>query len=205
MHFITGNPGKFAEGKAVIPSLEQIDLDLVEIQEIDARQVIDHKLREASRKRGGTLIVEDTSLHIDALGGLPGPLVKWFLNTIGCLGIYNLVGETSARAVCMLGLLSSGSIAFFEGKVEGHIVSPAGGGGFGFDSIFRPDGEARTFAEMSLDEKRTFSMRESAFLKLRDFLEDDSDMDHCQRQLRIPPDVAQCGDSGHCTGGGSTQ
>ena len=90
----------------------------------------------------------DSSLYIDALGGLPGPLVKWFLNAINCIGIYNLVGEASARAVCLIGLLRGASITFSEGTVEGHIVSPAGAGGFGFDSIFRPVGEAGYLADL---------------------------------------------------------
>lgn len=170
MHFITGNPGKFAEAKAVIPSLEQIDLDLVEIQEIDPHKIIDHKLREAICRLRGPLIVEDTSLQISALGGLPGPLIKWFLKTIGSAGIYDLVGETSARAICMLGLLREKTITFFEGSVEGHIVSPAGSGGFGFDPIFRPVGEGKTFAQMNLDEKRKHSMREKVFVELREYL-----------------------------------
>jgi inosine/xanthosine triphosphate pyrophosphatase family protein len=62
IYFITGNKSKFTEGKAILPELEQLEIDLPEIQEIDARLIIEAK--------------EDTSLYLECLNGLPGPLIK---------------------------------------------------------------------------------------------------------------------------------
>ena len=90
LYFITGNKNKFEEAKAMIPSLQQLDMDLVEIQSTDAHEIIRAKLNEALKYHEGELIVEDTSLYLSCLNGLPGPLIKWFLKSIGNEGIYNL-------------------------------------------------------------------------------------------------------------------
>src|SRR5688572_25124978 len=91
--FITGNKGKFEEAKSIIPDLEQLDLDLVEVQGIDPAEIIKHKLVEARPKVEGNIIVEDVSLVFNALNGLPGPLIKWFLKTLGNDGLYRLAGK----------------------------------------------------------------------------------------------------------------
>jgi inosine/xanthosine triphosphate pyrophosphatase family protein len=78
IQFITGNKNKFAEAQKIISNLEQLDVDLPEIQEIDAKKVIEAKLQEARNLFEGEFVVEDTSLYLDCLNGLPGPLIKWF-------------------------------------------------------------------------------------------------------------------------------
>ena len=120
IYFITGNKNKFEEAKKVIPELEQLDLDLNEIQEIDSRKIIEEKLKEAFNHKKGEFIVEDTSLNIKALNGLPGPLIKWFLKALGNIGIYNIVeklGEYNAEGSVVLGYAKSEKeIYFFEGR-----------------------------------------------------------------------------------------
>ncbi|MBP9750126.1 MAG: hypothetical protein KBD21_05350 [Candidatus Pacebacteria bacterium] len=109
--FLTGNAGKFKEAQAILPELVQLDVDLSEIQSLHPREVIVAKLDEA-RKRGvaGAIVVEDTSLYIDALGGLPGPLIKWFLNRLKAEGIAELVEKlgkgNTAEARCIVGYLA---------------------------------------------------------------------------------------------------
>jgi inosine/xanthosine triphosphate pyrophosphatase family protein len=83
INFITGSRDKFIELKTVIDSLEQIEMELPEIQELDAHKIIEAKLKEAITRVAGEYIVEDTSLYFDALGSLPGPLIKWFVKAIG--------------------------------------------------------------------------------------------------------------------------
>ena len=89
LYFITGNKNKFAEVKAIIPNVKQLDIDLPEIQEIDAKNIIRAKLLEALRHKQVEFIVEDTSLHFDCLNGLSGPLIKWFLKIIENDGLFN--------------------------------------------------------------------------------------------------------------------
>ncbi len=164
------------EARAIVPSLRQLDIDLPEIQEIDSREVIRYKLREAiAHADGHAVVVEDTSLHMDCLGGLPGPFVKWFLSTIGCGGLYDIAqkrGDMSARARAVVGYSDGKVTEYFEGTVDGTIVAPRGGESFGWDAIFQPDGCTQTFAEMTIDQKNAISHRRQAFERLRDFLRD---------------------------------
>lgn len=173
--FITGNKGKFEEAKAIIPDLEQMDVDLVEIQSIDSKEVINHKLIEARNSVTDDFVVEDNSLYIEALNGLPGPLIKWFLKTIGNDGLFKLAtsyNNCDALARVVVGLSKSdGSINFFEGEIRGKIVSPRGENGFGWDPIFEIEGTGKTFAEMTAEEKNKISMRKIAFQKLKEYLE----------------------------------
>ena len=72
-YFITGNKGKFEEAKAIIPKLEQLDIELPEVQEIDPKQIIKAKLFAAFEHKMEEFIVEDTSLSFECLNGLNIP------------------------------------------------------------------------------------------------------------------------------------
>lgn len=176
LYLITGNKHKFLEFKAAIPQVEQLDLDLIEIQEIDAQKVITAKLTEAFKYKQGEFIVEDTSLYLEGLSGLPGPLVKWFLKTIGNEGLANLTDKLenpNAIATSLIGYAKSiKDVYFFEGKVSGTITAPRGTHGFGWDPIFQPQRHHKTFAEMTEKEKNNLNvnMRKIAILKLTKLL-----------------------------------
>lgn len=172
LYFITGNKNKFEEAKAIIPEIEQLDMDLTEVQGIDAHEIINAKLNEALKHHKGNFILEDTSLYLDAIPGLPGPLIKWFMKTIGNEGLYNLaekLGNTKAEAQTIFGYAKeNGEISFYEGKQKGEIVKPRGEKGFGWDPIFQPEGHTKTLAEMSAEEKNEISTRRLALNKLKE-------------------------------------
>jgi non-canonical purine NTP pyrophosphatase (RdgB/HAM1 family) len=174
IYFVTGNKAKLIEAKQIIPTLEGFDIDLSEIQEIDAHKIIEAKLLEAKKHNVGEFVVEDTSLYFDATPGLPGPLIKWFLKTIDNDGMADLVNkydQKTGRAVVLIGYMDlNGNITYFEGSINGLIVKPRGNNGFGWDAIFQPDGSSQTFAEIDMDQKNEISMRKIAFQKLREFL-----------------------------------
>jgi non-canonical purine NTP pyrophosphatase (RdgB/HAM1 family) len=174
LYFITGNQGKFREAKAILPELKQIDIDLSEIQSIDPKEIISNKLKEAFKHQDGEFVIEDTSLYLDCLNGLPGPLIKWFMKTIGNEGLYKITkkfGNYRAKAKTVIGYArDSGNIYFFEGEIEGKIVSPRGKYGFGWDPIFEVNKLGKTFAELTIDEKNKISMRKKAFEELKFFL-----------------------------------
>lgn len=174
LYFITGSKHKFEEVSSIISPLEQLEIDLPEIQEIDAKLIIEAKLSSARAHHPGALIVEDTSLYLDCLGALPGPLIKWFMKSLGTEGLYNLckqMGNYKATAKVLMGYSSGGDdVQFFEGVVHGTIVSPRGTSSFGWDPIFIPDGFDQTFAEMGKDLKNKISHRKLAASKLKDFL-----------------------------------
>ena len=174
LYFITGNKNKFEEIVAILPEVEQLDIDLPEIQEIDPHEIIKAKLLEAFNHTSGEFIVEDTSLYFDCLNGLPGPLIKWFMKSIGNNGLSDLVEKLrndKAVAKTMIGYAKDkDEIHYFEGVVEGKVVKPRATSGFGWDPIFLPDGHAKTFAEMDKSEKNELSMRRMALNKLKEFL-----------------------------------
>lgn len=173
LFFITGNTDKLREVRALIPAVQGINLDLAEIQELDAHKIIAAKLAEAQKYQTGMFLVEDTSLTLDAMNGLPGPLVKWFLKAVGLEGIYQLTRvcqSTRATARTLIGYADEDGVHFFEGSLCGTLVPPRGTDGFGWDPLFQPDGSEKTFAEMRSEEKRQWSMRTRAVEALRQYL-----------------------------------
>jgi non-canonical purine NTP pyrophosphatase (RdgB/HAM1 family) len=156
--FVTGNPDKAAEARRIVgASLEVVQVDLPEIQSLDAREVLRAKAAEAWRRLGRALVVEETSLELDALGGFPGPLVKWMLESAGAEGIARCAhGLADPRAVARCLVLHHDGVreTVGEGVERGRLVLPArGDAGFGWDVVFAPDGSDRTYAEMGAEEK----------------------------------------------------
>lgn len=174
LYFITSSKTKYEEAKAILPELCQLSVDLPEIQEIDAKAIIQAKLQEAFKIHQGEFIVEDTSLYLDALNGLPGPLIKWFQLKMGNDGLAkaaSLYGIFSALAVTCIGYAKApNDIHFFEGELKGRITTPKGENGFGWDPIFIPEGHEETLAEMNFNTKNSLSMRRRAFERLKNFL-----------------------------------
>jgi inosine triphosphate pyrophosphatase len=176
LYFVTGSAGKFREMSAFIPELEQLKLDLDEIQSLDPQTVIEHKLHQAAQQHtgGGQFIVEDTSLCLDALGGLPGTLIKWFQQAIGLAGLGELAAkypDQSATARTVIGYRDgAGESHFFTGEIRGRIVPPRHAGGFGWDDIFIPEGYDHTFSELGPEKKGEMSMRRRAAEQLKTFL-----------------------------------
>jgi len=174
IQFITGNENKFKEAQQIIPGLVQLNIDLPEIQEIDAYEVIKIKLVEARKHQKGIFVVEDTSLYLDCLNGLPGPLIKWFEKTIGNDGLYDIAKKYhnyGAQAKTIVGYSDEcGNVEFFEGILDGKIVAPVGKNDFGWSPIFQLNKIGKTFAQMSAEEKNAISMRQIAFEKLNNFI-----------------------------------
>jgi len=174
LYFITGNKNKFLEVSAILPNVEQLDIDLPEIQDIDAKEIIKAKLLEALNHKQAEFIVEDTSLYFNCLNSLPGPLIKWFMKTIGNDGLFNIVeklGNNKAEAKTIIGYAKNpDEIYYFEGSIKGTIVPPVGKSGFGWDPIFQPDGFSKSFAELTQEEKNEISMRRIVLNKLKEFI-----------------------------------
>lgn len=175
--FVTSQEGKAKEAQSILGKgflVEQANIDLDEIQAIEGKDIVKYKVREAFKIFKKPVIVEDTSLYFEAWQGLPGALVRWFLKTVGCDGICKMMnGEKNRKAT------AESAMAFCDGKaakivfgrVEGSIPQrPKGKFGFGWDSIFIPQGLKKTFSEMTMEEKNQISMRKVALKKLRKYL-----------------------------------
>jgi inosine triphosphate pyrophosphatase len=170
--FVTGNAMKQREINTILSkygatsikdgesfvNLRILDVDLPEIQEINTEAVAKNKAIQGAQLAGGACVVEDTSLEFHALGGMPGPFIKWFQDKLGSDGLYKiLIGyeDKAATAVCTLAFCPypHADPVVFTGRCTGKIVEPIKGRGFGWDSIFVPDGETEPFSCMPTEKK----------------------------------------------------
>jgi len=153
-----------------------IDCDLDEIQSLDLKYIARKKIIQAyKRTKIDLLLVEDTSLRIDALGGLPGPLIKWFLLSIQNKGMTKIIPSTASRGACaevIFVLLHKNKLHYFFASINGTIANdPKGKEYFGWESIFIPNGYTETWAEMNMKEQRVTSIRRIALEKLNRYLQ----------------------------------
>ena len=171
-YFATGNANKLREVNEILGhDLEQIAVDLYEPQGLDVAEVVRMKAEDAFRKTGKFVLVEDTALECVAWNGLPGPLIKWFLDTVGNDGILRMLAQTTDRraiAKTAVGFFDGNTAHVFVGEVMGTIPHDLrGSGGFGWDPIFIPDGFSKSFAEMAREEKNAVSMRRLALENMK--------------------------------------
>jgi non-canonical purine NTP pyrophosphatase (RdgB/HAM1 family) len=174
---VTGNPGKLAEARRILaaaypgpPACEAVELDLPEIQSLDIRQILRAKAEEAWRRLGRPLVVEETGLYLAAMGGFPGPLVKWMLEAVTPEGIARTakaLGDDRVEARCALLYKERAREVLAEGATHGRLVLPGrGSGGFGWDPVFLPDGESLTYGELPSAEKDRIGHRGRAWRAL---------------------------------------
>ena len=179
--FLTSNDNKFREIARTLGSaheLERIEIDLPEIQSLDSHEIIKEKLSAARLELPDTtLIVEDTSFEVDALGGLPGTFMKFFQKGVDDSGIYKMArglqptGKLTARAKVIIGLMHREKIRYFEGKIEGQIVEMKNES-WGFDRIFIPAGYKERMGVLGEAVKTKISHRAQATVKLKAYLKD---------------------------------
>lgn len=172
--FVTNTEGKVKEAQIILGSHfklihEKFDTD--EIQAIQGVDVIKKKAQEAFAHFKKSILLEDTSLYFNAWNGLPGALVRWFLDAVDCDGICKMMHDftdRSAYAESVVAIFDGKELITAEGRVKGTIPDkPRGKLGFGWDPIFVPEGHDKTFGEMTSEEKSRISMRKLAFEKLR--------------------------------------
>ncbi|MFP4590671.1 MAG: RdgB/HAM1 family non-canonical purine NTP pyrophosphatase [Halobacteriales archaeon] len=163
LRFVTGNEGKVREVEALLDErVEQVAFDYVEPQADRLEAVAVSGAAEAFAHLPGDdpVVVEDSGLFVEALGGFPGPYSAFVEATLGIERVWRLAEaerDRSARFESVVGFADGRSVRTFAGRVEGTIVAPRGTGGFGYDPIFEVDG--RTLAERTTDEKNALSHR----------------------------------------------
>ncbi len=184
--FVTNNQHKLieirhlAKDKFQIQSLQDVDFnyDIPETSPTLEGNALE-KARFFYKKTGKNCFADDTGLEVHALGGLPGVNSARFAsdhdynkNMMHLLELMKDIEDRRARFRTVIALILDGKEFLFEGIVNGHITyEPRGQNGFGYDPIFVPQGDNRTFAQMTLDEKNLYSHRQKAFSKLIDFLQ----------------------------------
>jgi XTP/dITP diphosphohydrolase len=131
-------------------------------------------------KFGCDCFADDTGLEVLALGGKPGVHSARFAgeqrsnedNRKKLLNDMDVELDRRAQFRTSICLIIGGKETMFEGIVEGKILrGEKGKGGFGYDSLFVPLDNSRSFAEMTIEEKNILSHRGKAIGKLRAFLE----------------------------------
>jgi len=173
MILITGNKNKVREFEEILGfKIKSQSLELEEIQEVDVEKVSENKARKAYEILKETIIVEDSGLFFNVLNGLPGALIKWFEKRLSYQEICDLIKEDrGATAKICISYFDGKNLEQFVGEVKGTISkSPKGENGFGWDSIFVPEGASKTFAEMETLEKHSVSMRRIALDKMKEKL-----------------------------------
>lgn len=151
--FITGNQSKadyLAKYLGVDVPHHKLDLD--ELQSLELSVIVEHKVKQAYEILKTPVIVEDVSLEFTALGRLPGPFIKWFLDDMDMSDICKLVDgkDRSAIGRCMFGYYDGERLELLEGSINGTIAKrPEGETGFGWDPIFIPEGYDTTRALLS--------------------------------------------------------
>src|SRR5262245_20441317 len=149
--FVTSSKEKHTEAERILGRrIIHQAIDLPELQSLRVEDVARKKAELAyERLSCAPVIVEDTGLYITCWNGLPGALIRWFEKTVGLEGICRMLDgfdDRSARAQTIVATCD-GSTRLFSGEAFGRIAdSPRGENGFGWDRIFIPTGESRTFA-----------------------------------------------------------
>lgn len=172
---VTSNPHKLAEINEILGTNHQVSkIDIPEIQTLDLDEVIVHKIKDAYEKIKKPVMIEDVSLEIKALGGLPGTFVKFFLDALGTEGTAALVKgkDTSTTATAAVAIYDGKNLKIFKGEVIGTLsFKNRGTHGFGFDKVFIPKGYRQTYAEMPQELKNQISHRGKALRKVKAYLE----------------------------------
>lgn len=173
--FVTSNKHKAREIAEILGKDIKIrELDVPEIQSLDLDKVITAKAKAAYEIVKKPVIVEDISLEIDILNGLPGPFVKFFLQSLGTEGIVKLVGKNKSdtTVTAAIAIYNGSKMKIFKGVVHGKLSKKnKGESGFGFDKIFIPKGYQQTYAQMSPELKNKISHRAKALRMLKNYVE----------------------------------
>jgi XTP/dITP diphosphohydrolase len=191
----THNPGKLAEMRELlapyqIEAISAGDMGLNEPEETGTtfRDNARIKAAAAAKASGLPAFADDSGLAVDALDGAPGVLsARWagpdknFRAAMATIeeklrerGATSPARRTAHFVSALCVAWPDGHVEGFEERVDGTLVwPPRGDQGFGYDPMFLPDGHARTFGEISSEEKhglpprgKGLSHRARAFLKL---------------------------------------
>lgn len=168
---VTGNKNKLIEWKRLLPdsyTLRSAEIELDEIQSLDPLTVVADKARRAYKILNEPVLVEDIAAGIDSLGGLPGTFIKFFIQVLGEDALRKLAKKENERASvsCVIAYFDGTSMITVKGGVDGTVVSARGENGFGFDKGFIPDGQTKTYGEMTHVEKDKLSHRSKAIKEL---------------------------------------
>jgi len=117
--FVTTNPGKIHEAETYLDDpIEQLDFDYPEVQADDLATVAAHGARAAYRHAGRPVVVDDSGLTIDALGGFPGPYSSYVEDKLGIERVWELTRQEDDRSAAFRGVVAYCDGEDFEATPE---------------------------------------------------------------------------------------
>ena len=175
--FITGNQNKVDRLNELLGfKLEHKKIELDEIQSLHLERIVEHKARQAYGLIGQPVLVEDVALGFTALSGLPGPFIKFFVDSEQklemCCRILDGFSDRSARAQAAFGYYDGTTLKILVGGLDGEIARhPSTAEGWDWDKIFCPVGyEGKTRAELSATDDETTYLSIKPVAELKKFL-----------------------------------
>lgn len=167
--FASSNPHKVKEaievGKDYGIEFVQLKESYPEIRDEDVARVAEDGARHIHEVVNKPVVVDDTGLYIDALNGFPGPFSAYTFKKIGCEGILRLmngIDNRSAVFVSAVGYCDGKELLTFRGECRGTITDAMRGPPvFGYDPIFLPEGQNKSFAEDDVMKGRVSHRRKS--------------------------------------------
>jgi len=171
LFFASSNENKFQETERILSNLGvQINLfktTLEEIQSNNLNDIAEQKAINAYDLIQKPVIIEDDGLFINSLNGFPGPYSSYVYDTIGNEGIIKLLENSEIRDAKFVSIIAycdnDSSVKLFESSIPGKISPTIETGGWGYDPIFIPAGESKTYANVS--DKDKFSHRSVSLKK----------------------------------------
>jgi len=178
--FVTSNKAKATDTQKILGFpiiIKEAELD--EIQELDLEKVATHKVLQAYDKFKVPVFIDDVGFYIKVWNNFPGPFIKWILKAGGgsaslILKMLEGVKQREATAKLAVAYHDGKKIHIFLGEIKGTVANRIRAGnnfGFGWDSIFIPDGFDKTFGEMTFEEKNSISHRRKALDKFKNYLD----------------------------------
>ena len=178
LFFASSNENKFQEAERILSNLGvQINFYktiLEEIQSNDLNDIAEKKAINAYDLIQKPVIIEDDGLFINSLNGFPGPYSSYAYDTIGNKAIMSLLENSQIRDANFVSIIAycdnDYGVKLFESSIPGKISSVIEKGGWGYDPIFIPNGESKTYANVS--DKDKFSHRSAALTKFSNWFLD---------------------------------
>ena len=178
LYFASSNTHKFEEAQRILSNLgvniTLFKTTLEEIQSDSLSKIATRKVIDAYAKVQKPVIIEDDGIFIDSLNGFPGPYSSYVYDTIGNKGIIRLLENIEFRDAKFVAIIAYWNgiddVQIFESSISGKISSFIEKGGWGYDPIFIPDGESKTYANVS--DKDKFSHRSASLAKFSNWFLD---------------------------------
>lgn len=155
--------------------IEVIDLELTELQSLSFEVVVGYKARQAFSIVKRPVIVSDSGIIFNALGSLPGPLSKWFVDSLGVEGMARMLdsySDRTAMAVTCFAYFDGNDLRISRAERKAMVAYsiPSGNRWGGWADLMIYEGCDKVWPELSFEEQAQVSTMHDAFLSIEKYL-----------------------------------